>query len=112
VKFDKKKMIVKITNNGTAAAYLTSIDLNWPFAVNGTLNNIKLAGDDIYPGAAVGGGSVDLLEAQLVADQNKRKIDKGKSEDLTFEFQNNASKTLSDYFLTVAFGAVILSILP
>ena len=102
-----KEVRITIKNNGTIDEFLTALNLTWPQATNGNLTQIKLDGDVIYNGPAIGGGSANLTAAQLTADSNKRKIGKGSSDTLKLIFQNNAATNLaagSGYSGTVNFG--------
>ena len=113
-KYEVKDKQVKITiqNTGSTAVFLTALTLTWPQAVNGNLVQVKLDGDVVYSGPAIGGGSANLTTAQLVADQNKRKIDHGSSDVYTLIFANNADANLANYTGTVTFGATTLTVLP
>jgi len=114
-KFEVKDKQVKITiqNNGTVDEILTALNLTWPSATNGKLVQVKLDGDVIYDNPDIAGGSVNLTLAQLVADQNKRKIGKGSNDVLTFIFENNADPLLSKYTSSASFGDNCdLTILP
>lgn len=113
-KYEVKDKQVKITilNSGGADAFLTALTLTWPQATNGNLLQIKLDGDVIYNGGAIGGGSANLSTAQLVADQNKRKINHGSSDVYTLIFANNADPNLGHYTGTVTFGSGTLTVLP
>jgi hypothetical protein len=108
-----KQVKITIRNNGTSDTFLTGLDLTWPQGTNGNLTQIKLDGDVIYNGPAISGGTANLLLADLVADQNRRKIKKNSSDVLTLIFANNVSSTLSNYTGTAHFGDTCeLTILP
>jgi hypothetical protein len=108
-----KQVKITIRNNAKVDAIITALSLTWPSATNGTLNQIKLDGDVIYKGPPISGGTANLTAAQLVADQNKRKIKKGQADVLTFVFSKNADKNLANYTGTVSFGPnCLLTILP
>src|SRR4029079_8285541 len=111
-KVDKKQVQVTIKNAGNADAFLTGLNLTWPQATNGNLVQVKLDGDVIYSGPAIGGGSANLTTAQLIADPNKRKVGKNSSDNLILIFQNTADTNLSHYTGTASFGATNLTILP
>jgi hypothetical protein len=117
-----KQVKITISNTGTADAFITAINgLTWPQATNGNLMEIKLDGDSLWkagvngaPAAGVG-SPVSLTTAQLVADQNKRKIGKNSSDQLILIFKNNAATNLKvGYAGTVSFQGVSpdLTILP
>ena len=103
---------IQVTNSTSGTVYLTSLLLNWPSATNGLLKKVKLGGDVLYDNPDIAGGVANLTAALLVADQNKRKIDKGKTEALTFEFEKNVAPVPTGYKLTVNFGATVLNIIP
>lgn len=113
-KYEVKDKQVKVTilNSGSTDVILTALSLTWPSAVNGKLMQVKLDGDVIYSGPAIAGGSANLTTAQLVADQNKRKINHGSSDVYTLVFEKNASPDLSLYTGTVTFGNIELKVLP
>jgi hypothetical protein len=107
-----KQVQVTIANNATTDAILTELKLNWPDATNGKLMQVKLDGDIVYDNPDIAGGSADLTLAQLVADQNKRKINHGTSDVLTFVFEKNADTDLTHYTSNLQFGNCPLAILP
>jgi hypothetical protein len=113
-KYEVKDKQVKITLANAAATdvFLTELSLNWPSATNGKLMQVKLDGDVIYDNPDVAGGTALLTLAQLVADQNKRKLNHGSSDVLTLIFEKNADPDLSHYSSTVKFGTCELVILP
>jgi hypothetical protein len=115
-KYEVKDKQVKVSianNNATVAEILTELSLTWPSATNGKLMQVKLDGDVIYDNPDIAGGSATLTLAQLAADPNKRKIDKGSTDVLTFIFENNADVVLSHYTSTVKFGDdCVKTILP
>ena len=106
-----KQVKITLTNSGSTDSFLTELALNWPTA-NGKLMQVKLDGDVIYDNPDIAGGSALLTLAQLVADQNKRKINHNSSDVLTLIFEKNADTDLSKYSSTVKFGTCILVILP
>ena len=92
---------------------ISALNLTWPSATNGTLKKVKLDGDVIYDKPDIAGGTANLTAAQFQGDQNKRKIKKGQSDVLTFEFEKNASTNLANYTGTLTFGpGCVLTILP
>jgi hypothetical protein len=107
-----KQVKITIANTGAADVFLTDILLNWPSAVNGKLMQVKLGGDVVYDKPDIAGGTAHLTTAELVADQNKRKIPKGKSEVLLLIFEKNVDPNLAHYGGTVSFGPCVLTILP
>jgi hypothetical protein len=67
----------------------------------------------IYKGPAIAGGSANLTTAQLIGDQNKRKINKGQADVLDFVFEKNADTNTAHYASTVSFGPnCLLTVLP
>jgi hypothetical protein len=114
-KTETKDKQVKITiknNSTTSDTFLTGLDLTWLQATNGNLTQIKLDNDVIWNGPAIG-SPAGLTLADLVADQNKRKIGKNSSDVLTLIFAKNVSPTLSNYTGTAHFGGDCeLTILP
>ena len=65
------------------------------------------------PRSRVSGGTANLTTAQLVTDKNKRKINKGSSDVLTFIFEHNADPDLSHYTASVTFASgIVLTVLP
>jgi hypothetical protein len=101
LKIDKNTVQLPIKNNGAVAINLSSIVLNWNQSVNGKLVKASLNGD-FWTGSL---GSPITLNSGFNADANRRKIDKGQTKTLVLTFENNASKTLSDYSGAVSFGA-------
>ena len=99
-----KDVQVTIANDASTDAILTELALNWPAATNGKLMQVKLDGDVVYDNPDIAGGSADLTLAQLVADSNKRKIDHGSSDVLTFIFEKNADTDLTHYTSNLQFG--------
>jgi hypothetical protein len=99
-----KQVQITIANGATTDAILTELALTWPSAVNGKLMQVKLDGDVVYDNPDIAGGSATLTLAQLVADQNKRKIGHGSSDVLTFIFEKNADVDLSHYSSSLLFG--------
>jgi len=99
-----RQIRITIKNNGSVDEIISAINLTWPAATNGKLKKVKLDGDVIYDSPDIAGGTANLTTAQLVGDQNKRKIGKGQSDVLTFEFEKNADTDLSHYTGTVSFG--------
>lgn len=106
-----KEVKITLLNAGTADAFLTDVQLNWPTS-NGKLMQVKLGGSIVYDKPDIAGGTADLTTAQLVSDQNKRKIGHGQSMVLDFVFEKNVDPDLGDYASTVQFGSVSLVILP
>jgi hypothetical protein len=99
IKRETKDKQVKITiknSSLTVASFLNEIHLSWNQAKNGNLIQVKLDGDILWTGSQ-GGGFVDLLQADLVADPNKRKIDKNSSDVLYFIFKNNVEALPGSY---------------
>jgi len=99
-KWEVKDKQVKITvkNNGTVDTFLTALtNIQWPSG-NGKLTKIKLDGDVIYDNPDIpwtAGGVPTLGVPPLIADPNKRKIGKGSSDVITFEFERTASTNLA-----------------
>ncbi len=113
-KYEVKDKQVKITilNSGSADVFLTALTLQWPSAVNGKLMQVKLDGDVVYDNPDIAGGTANLTTAQLVADQNKRKINHNSSDVYTLVFEKNADPNLSHYAGTVTIGGIVLTVLP
>src|SRR6185503_4819502 len=99
-----KQVKVTIANNASTNAILTALSLTWPEATNGKLMQVKLDGDVIYDNPDIAGGVANLTTANLIADQNKRKIDHGSSDVLTFIFEKNADSNLTHYTGSATFG--------
>jgi hypothetical protein len=76
------------------------------------LVQVKLDGDVIYDNPDIDPPSANLTLAQLVGDQNKRKIQHGTSDVLVLIFQNNADTNLSHYTGMVSTSGFALPILP
>jgi hypothetical protein len=112
-KYEVKDKQVKITimNSGSTDVILTGLTLTWPSA-NGKLMQVKLDADAVYSGPAIADGSADLTTADLVTDQNKRKINHASSDVYTLVFDKNADADLSHYTGTVSFGSTTLTVLP
>jgi len=114
LKFEAKDKQIKVTiqNNGLTPVYLEGLTLTWPDAINGKLTQIKLDADVVWNGPAATGPSIGLALAQLVADQNKRKIDHGTSDKYTLVFEKNVDLDLSHYMASVTFSGTTLVFLP
>jgi hypothetical protein len=84
-----KTVTITIRNDGCADEFITNLALSWPQGINGNLTKIKLDGDTLWTGAT--GSPINFGVPPLTADANKRKIKKGESDKLIFEFQNNAA---------------------
>ena len=111
--FKDKQVKITIKNNGNVDEFVSAVHLTWPAATNGKLKKVKIGGDVIYDSPDIAGGTADLTTAQLVSDQNKRKIKKGETVTVTFEFEKNVSTTLANYSGSLEFGPnCMLSILP
>jgi uncharacterized repeat protein (TIGR01451 family) len=111
VEVKDKQVKITILNNGSVDEFLTAVKASWP-AANGKLLQVKLDGDVIYDKPDIPPPSANLTVAQLVADQNKRKINHGTSDVLTLIFEKNADKDLSHYTGTVSTSGFGLTILP
>jgi hypothetical protein len=107
-----KEVKVTVANNGSADVFLSDVLLNWPSATNGKLMQVKLDGDVVYDNPDIAGGSAHLTLAQLVADQNKRKLSKGSSDVITFVFEHNADTVIANYASKLEFGTCTITILP
>jgi hypothetical protein len=84
------KVRITIRNDGCADEFITNIALSWPQGTNGNLQKIKLDGDTLWNGPATG-SPINFGIPPLTADANKRKIKKGESDVLEFDFVNNAA---------------------
>ena len=106
-----KEVQITIANGATVDSVLTALSLTWP-AANGKLMQIKLDGDMLYDKPDIAAPSANLTTAQLVADQNKRTIQKGSSDVLHLIFEKNVDTNLSHYSGVLNFGDCVLTILP
>jgi hypothetical protein len=109
LKLDKKDFQVTIKNNGASDIFLSGFALTWP-ALNGKLMQLKLDGDVVYDSPDIPAPSANLSAAQLVADQNKRKIGHGSSDTLHILFEANVDKTTAHYtdgLLTFGAGCTV-----
>jgi hypothetical protein len=106
-----KQVKVTILNSGTVDEIIVGVQASWP-ATNGKLVQVKLDGDVIYDNPDIVPPSANLTLAQLVGDQNKRKIQHGTSDVLVLIFQNNADTDLSHYTGMVSTSGFALPILP
>jgi hypothetical protein len=97
IKGDKKQFIVPLKNTTTTDKFVNGVTLAWPVATNGKLKKIKLGTADIWINAAGSNSPVNIVSSQLISDTNKRKIGKGKTANLVFEFENNADKNTNNY---------------
>lgn len=113
-KYEVKDKQVKVTilNSASTDAFLTALTLDWPSLVNGKLMQIKLDGDVIYSGPSITNGPISLTTAELVSDQNKRKINHGSSDVYTLVFEKNADTNLTHYAGTVTISGTTLTVLP
>ena len=84
-----KNVTITIKNDGCADEFITNLALSWPQGTNGNLEKIKLDDDTLWSGAA--GSPINFGIPPLTADANKRKIKKGESDQLIFQFHNNAA---------------------
>ena len=66
----------------------------------------------LYDKPDIAAPSANLMMAQLVADQNKRTIQKGSSDVLHLIFEKNVDTNLSHYSGVLTFGDCVLTILP
>ena len=107
-----KQVKLTILNSGTSDTYLTELALTWPGLTDGKLMQVKRDRDIIYDKPDIAAGTADLTLADLVADQNHRKWEHGKSHVLALIFEKNADPDLSHYTGTATFGTVALTILP
>jgi hypothetical protein len=107
-----KEVRVDLTNTGSSDVYLSDLTITWPAATNGKLMKVKLEGDVVYDKPDIAGGAAHITLAQLVKDQNKRKIPRNKTETVIFVFEKNADSNLTHYSATVQFGSLNLTILP
>ena len=106
-----KQVKITVANNAANDVFLSDVLLNWP-AANGKLMKVKSGGDVVYDNPDISGGSAHLTLAQLVADQNKRKLGHNSSEVITLEFEHNADPVLANYSSTLTFGNCVITILP
>lgn len=111
VEFHDKELKLSISNTGTSDVFLSDVVIDWP-TTNGKLMQVKLEGDVVYDKPDIAGGSAHLTLANLVGDQNKRKLTKGKTEILKFVFEKRADIDLSHYFATASFGDCLVALLP
>ena len=113
IKYEVKDKQVKITiqNSSSSDLFVTALNINWPSAVNGKLMQIKLDGDVMYDNPDIPTGPASL-SAQLVADQNKRKINHNSSDVYTLIFEKNADPDLSHYAGNVTISGIVLTVLP
>jgi hypothetical protein len=111
-KLDKTEVQITIQNNTGADVFLSGVQLTWP-AVNGKLMQVKVGGGVVYDNPDIAPPSANLTMAQLVADQNKRKIPKGTSVVLHLVFEHNVDKNPGNYTGTLTFtNGMTLTILP
>ena len=102
-----KQVKQAITNTGSAKATMTGVTVTWP-STNGKLSKVKFDGDVIWDGSIACVGttcSATLTSSELTTDAKKKSIDPGKTRQLIFEFEKNASTNLSLYTWTVEFGS-------
>jgi Domain of unknown function DUF11 len=111
VEVKDKQVKVTVLNSGSVDAIVTAVNLTWPSS-NGNLVQVKLDGDVIYDNPDIAPTSANLTTAQLVADQNKRKINHNSSDVLAFIFQNNADTNATHYTGSLTASGVTLTILP
>jgi hypothetical protein len=94
-----------ITNTGSTKVTIEQLSLIWPQA-NGKLMKVKFDGDTIYdPDRPWIAGGITLTSGDFVTDLKKKSIDPGKTRVLILEFEKNAVMDLSQYALTISFGA-------
>jgi hypothetical protein len=96
-----KDVKIKLTNTSlTTKATIQSITIAWPTSPNGQLQEIKLGKPKIYdgPDLSVSPATITTFKGTV----KDRSIDKGKTDELKFHFQNNAADT--PYIIIVDFG--------
>jgi hypothetical protein len=86
-----KNVIITIRNDGCANEIITNIALSWPQGTNGNLIKIKLDGDTLWNPAGGASSPINFGVPPLTADPNKRTIAKNSSDNLIFQFTNNAA---------------------
>jgi hypothetical protein len=86
-----KNVTITIRNDGCANEVITNIALSWPQGTNGNLVKIKRDGDTLWnpPGGAA--SPINFGVPPLTNDATKRTIQKGTSDQLIFQFTNNAA---------------------
>ncbi|MCF7765327.1 MAG: hypothetical protein K9N62_16795 [Verrucomicrobia bacterium] len=106
LKFDKNKVQLPIKNAGTQDVFLSEVTLAWPSA-NGGLKKISL-NHDVWKAPAVD-SPIDFNITDFDAfntDTNTRRIEKGKTKTLVFEFEHDVDKDATHYSAgTARFGA-------
>ena len=98
-----KQVQITFQNNTAVAQVLTPpLDMTWPQATNGNLQNIKMGGTTIY-NTSTGGGT--LHATTLLGTNAQRTIAaNGGSATVTFTFQNNVDTTAANYTGTATFS--------
>lgn len=96
---------VTLTNTGSAAT-LTKVEVTWPVATNGKLQQVLLGGKVIYdkPDLAVSPATIVALQGSA-ADQT---IGAGVAKELKVHFEKNGA--LAPYVIRVWFGAQVITI--
>ncbi len=95
----KNKVVWDLTNNGSSAATIGSIEIVWP-AANDKLKKIKF-GKDIYKVASPAPSVV--IDTGWGGNLNDRSIDPGQTKELKLEFEANALTDDSQYMLLIDF---------
>ena len=104
----KNKLVVQLTNTGTTAVTLESLQLTWPSA-NKALKKVRMGGVTIFD-VKTPPGQISISAWKGAA--SARTLAVGESLRLEIEFEHGAVKTLSSYDLTADFGAgLVLTIL-
>ena len=78
----------KITNNLGEHVTISAIAITWPSS-NGGLKKIKRGGDTIYD--QLSAPPALLVDSGWEGAEDRRRIDPGKTEEIKFEFERNAS---------------------
>ena len=95
-------MTITFQNNTAVAQVLTGLDMTWPQATNGNLNNIKMGATVIY-NTATGGGT--LHTTTLLGTTAQRTINAGGgTATLTFAFATNVDTNNTHYTGSATFN--------
>jgi hypothetical protein len=94
-----RQVKITIKNNGSSSVVMSRIELTWP-TKNGKLQKTKLGRDDLYT-VKTAPPYVNITDFRP-SDPKKYTVEKGKTEELKFEFEKNAAQ--GGYIIHVEFG--------
>jgi len=101
LQFQRKKLLIDLTNTGDIAVTLERLQLDWP-AGNRKLRKIRVDNVIVYDTSRVPPSA--LIDQWNSGSLANRTIGPGQTVTLTLEFERNASVNENDYNLSIDFG--------